>query len=89
MFERIGIIAKRDDPGAGPTVTRAAHLLTERDVQVRFDTVAAGLLGRAGHRVLVIEREANWGATSMPASSSGVTAPCWMPPAPSHRLKPR
>lgn len=47
MFERIGIIAKRDDPGAGPTVTRAAHLLTERDVQVRFDTVAAGLLGRS------------------------------------------
>lgn len=46
MFEHIGLIAKRDDPGVGPTVTRVASYLAERGVTVSCDPVSAGLLGR-------------------------------------------
>ena len=46
MFDRIGLIAKRDDPGVGPTVTRVASYLAERGVTVAVDSVSAGLLGR-------------------------------------------
>lgn len=46
MFERIGLIAKRDDPGVGPTTTRVAAYLAERGVSVCFDKAAAALLGR-------------------------------------------
>lgn len=46
MFERIGLIAKRDDAGVGPTLTRVASYLAERDVTVEVDSVSAGLLRR-------------------------------------------
>ena len=46
MFEHIGLIAKRDDPGVGPTVLRVASYLAERNVAVSVDSMASAFLGR-------------------------------------------